>query len=92
MASVRPDEMRGLRPEEARENRIRALSRFIIEFQNGKCPIREVYRFACRNWGYRFRKATIDDYIRILLMSGEFTINDEHIVYIGKAKKSEEKE
>jgi hypothetical protein len=83
-------EMRGLRPEEARENRVRALYRFIVEFKDGKASITEVYQFAYRNWGYRLRKATIDDYIRVLLYSGDFKMNNDHIIYTKGKRKEEE--
>jgi hypothetical protein len=84
--------MRGLRPDEARENRVRALFRFIVEYKNGNASLAEVYQFAFRSWGYRLRKATIDDYVRVLLYSGDFKINNDHIIYKKEKRKEEEGE
>jgi len=77
------------RPDEERDNRIRAIYKFIVEVNNGKATISDIYSFVYRNWGFRFRKATVDGYIKALLSTGLFALNDDHIIYTKKKEKEE---
>jgi hypothetical protein len=73
-----------VRPDEEREGRIRAILKFIKEECKGETTVQEVYRFALRNWGYRFRQSTILSYLQTLIMAGEIWVNDGHIKVLKK--------
>lgn len=72
------------RPDEAREKRILALRRFILEVCGGKTTLDEVYKFCYRNWGYSLRQSTFDSYIEALVKCGEIIINDNHVIAVKK--------
>jgi hypothetical protein len=76
-------------PQLERIGRIRNLAKFIIEDNNGKATISDIYRFVYKNWGFRFRKATVDGYIKALLSTGLFALNDDHVIYTKKKEKEE---
>jgi hypothetical protein len=78
-----------MRPDEEREGRIRALLRYIEDDCNGVTTLNDVYRFALRTWGYKFRLSTVMSYLQVLLMAGKITINDNHVRAV--AKKDERK-
>lgn len=79
-----------MRPDEERNNRIRALFRYIVEVCNGETTLQDIYRFALSNWGYRFRTSTINSYLNALIMAGQIKINNNHVIYTGKKPKTEE--
>lgn len=85
-------QVRGLRPEEIRAARIKALYDFIVKECKGKASIPDIYRFAYQNWGYTLRRITVDEYINVLLWSGDFIVNAGQIVYRGRGKSEEGKE
>jgi hypothetical protein len=68
-----------MRPDEEREGRIRALLRFIKEECHGETTTKEIYLFAIRNWGYKFRVSTVLSYLQTLVLAGEITINNGHV-------------
>lgn len=72
------------RPDEQREGRIRALLRFIKEDCHGETTISNLYRFAIQSFGYGFRISTIESYIKVLIMTGEITVNDGHVKVVKK--------
>jgi len=78
-----------MRPDEEREGRIRALLRYIKDDCHGETNLNDVYRFALRTWGYKFRLATVMSYLQVLIMAGQITINDNHVkvVEIGRKTK-----
>jgi hypothetical protein len=73
-----------VRPDEEREGRIRALLRFINEECHGETTVAEIYRFAIRNWGYKFRQVTVMSYLQTLILAGEVIINDNHVKVVAK--------